>query len=80
MLVGCIDNFGNCKTTLLETEADMHPTSIARFARLKDVPNDTPALIAGSSGIPGKRFLELVVQGGNAAQHFSLTLGSPLPL
>lgn len=78
--VWCIDNFGNCKTTLLESEAESHPTSIARFSRLKDVPNDTPALIAGSSGLPGKRFLELVVQGGSAAKHFSLTTGSPLPL
>lgn len=78
--VWCIDNFGNCKTTILESEADSHPTNIPRFSRLKDVPNDTPALIAGSSGLPGKRFLELVVQGGSAARHFSLSTGSTLPL
>ena len=81
-----VDNFGNCKTTLLADELPLKETAaisekigaLQRFPRLKDVPDDTAALIEGSSGIGPKRFLEIVVQGGSAAGRFNLRSGSLL--
>ncbi len=76
-----IDNFGNCKTTLLHEEAkgqNRFSTKFAKlsyFARLKDVPDKTPAIISGSSGLGEKRFLEIVVQGGSAEKKFDISVG-----
>ncbi len=79
-----VDNFGNCKTTLLaedvafrvgkdiQLQAGVLPT----FSRLKDVPDGARGLVIGSSGIKNKRFLEIVVQGGSAAEYFRLSSGS----
>lgn len=67
-----IDNFGNCKTTLLPTDVDFESGKKVElivgkypcFLRLKDVPDDgSSALIIGSSGLDDRRFLELVIQG-----------------
>ncbi len=82
-----IDNFGNVKTTLLVADIALSD-NVARtslgplpfYARLKDVPDNTAALIEGSSGIKNNRFLEIVVQGTSAATHFSLKVGSVLTL
>ncbi len=78
-----VDNFGNCKTTLTEDEIDLTSETIALpwgnfqyHRRLKDVPNHAPALITGSSGIGEHRFLEFVVQGGNAAGEYDLKSGA----
>jgi len=68
-----VDNFGNCKTTLVEGE--ISTTNFPYYNRLKDVPNGETALITGSSGLEGKRFLELVVQGGSAAKQLGLSAG-----
>lgn len=81
-----IDNFGNCKTTLLPEDIDFTPgktimTNIGEltcYNRLKDVPNDEPALIIGSSGYKEKRFLEVVVQGKSAKEHFNLDIGTEI--
>lgn len=80
--IWAIDNFGNCKTTVLENEdTSKNNKSLAKIAelpfynRLKDVPNNEAALIVGSSGIENSRFLEIVIQGGNAAKHFKLSNG-----
>jgi len=76
-----IDNFGNCKTTLLHRDIKDQVNFSAKFnklpyfAGLKDVPDKTPAIISGSSGIGKKRFLEIVVQGGNAEKKFNLCVG-----
>ena len=75
-----IDNFGNCKTTILLEELNNRKLSIHRkklkyFARMKDVPNKKPGIIIGSSGLNEKRFLEIVIQGDNAAKNFSLSSG-----
>lgn len=76
-----IDNFGNCKTTLLQVDAkDKNRFStkfkgLSYFERLKDVPDKTPALISGSSGLGEKRFLEIVVQGGSAEKKFKVSVG-----
>ncbi len=82
-----IDNFGNCKTTLFEEEKGavrirqpyaMRTASEALpyYARLKDVPDHAAALITGSSGLPGQRFLEIVVQGGSAERELGLSVGA----
>ncbi len=79
-----VDNFGNSKTTLFVSDVSVQGGSVTTsaagvlpfFERLKDVPDKTSAIIVGSSGIGTKRFLEIVVQGGNAAQKFGLKVGS----
>lgn len=77
-----VDNFGNCKTTLLPEEADRLTApefvDLPRYARLKDVPNGQPAVITGSSGFGQRRLLEVVVQGASAADRFSLSSGARL--
>jgi hypothetical protein len=78
-----VDNFGNCKTTVLAGEAETAEAPsvaiggevIPRFRALKDVPDAASALIVGSSGLGARRFLEIVVQGGNAARRFGLRSG-----
>lgn len=78
-----VDNFGNCKTTLLPEEISFKPASsiltkigkLNCFPRLKDVPAGKPALIVGSSGLGEKRFLEIVIKGASAAKLFNLTSG-----
>jgi hypothetical protein len=77
-----VDNFGNCKTTLLPEEAARLDApefaELPRYARLKDVPNGEAAVIAGSSGLGERRLLEIVVQGASAAERFSLASGARL--
>ena len=76
-----IDNFGNCKTTLLQEDVkgknrfSTKFRGLSYFERLKDVPDKTPALISGSSGLGEKRFLEVVVQGGSAEKEFNIFAG-----
>lgn len=79
-----VDNFGNCKTTVLPEEISFKANNrvltklgeLPFYSRLKDVPDKTAALIIGSSGLGTKRFLEVVIQGGSAAEHFNLSSGS----
>jgi hypothetical protein len=81
-----VDNFGNCKTTILPEEVGHTPGKklmtkvgeIMCYERLKDIPNDEAGLIIGSSGIGQKRFLELDVQGKSSAAKFNLKPGSQL--
>ena len=76
-----IDNFGNCKTTLIEQDINFKEgqnvqTKFGNFKcclRLKDVPDDQAAIIIGSSGLENKRFLEIVIQGQSAAKILNLT-------
>jgi hypothetical protein len=76
-----IDNFGNCKTTLLPEELEAGTLSVAGktipfVPSLKDVPNGEGAAIIGSSGIGNRRFVEIVLQGSSAAEKFGLKAGS----
>jgi hypothetical protein len=79
-----VDNFGNCKTTLLPNDIQFEPGKTIRlgigkipmYNRLKDVPNHKPGLIIGSSGFGSQRFIEVVVQGKSAARFFKLEVGS----
>lgn len=79
-----IDNFGNCKTTLLRKDIQKKNRfsskiiNLPYFARLKDVPDKTSALISGSSGLGEKRFLEIVVQGGSAEKKFKISAGDAI--
>jgi S-adenosylmethionine hydrolase len=81
-----VDNFGNCKTTILPEEIGFEPGKVMKTAmgditcyyRLKDVPNDQPGLIIGSSGLGKKRFIEFVIQGKSAAERYNLTSGSKI--
>lgn len=70
------DCFGNIKTTFLSHEQKEAQTWLAQpikfYDRLKDVPNQEAAFIVGSSGLGNQRFLEVVVQGGSAAEKFEL--------
>ncbi|NTW22783.1 SAM-dependent chlorinase/fluorinase [Candidatus Falkowbacteria bacterium] len=80
------DNFGNCKTSLLAQEVSFKAGSsvstiwgeLPGYERLKDVPDGEPAIIIGSSGFGSARFLELVVQGASAAQHFGVKSGQSI--
>ncbi|MBI5221077.1 MAG: hypothetical protein HY978_04580 [Candidatus Liptonbacteria bacterium] len=90
-----VDNFGNCKTTLLPEDVclirdgvsnrvnfqpgEVVSTTVGQlvfYRQLREVPRGAPALVVGSSGIGGRRFLEIVLQGGGAAEHLSLRTGS----
>lgn len=80
-----IDNFGNVKTTLLPEElpapADNIQTRFGRlpfYEHLAEVPDGTAALIRGSSGLGSTRFVELIIQGGNAAQKFGIVSGDDI--
>lgn len=79
-----IDNFGNCKTTLLDRDIKGKNSfstkfnNLSYFERLKDVPDKAPAIISGSSGLGKKRFLEIVVQGGSAEEEFKISVGDAI--
>jgi hypothetical protein len=81
-----VDNFGNCKTTLLpdelppflDDEALAGLPSLAHYDRLKDVPDADAAFVTGSSGCGKDRFVEIVIQGGSAAKRFGLHSGRQL--
>ena len=79
-----IDIFGNVKTTLLAQEIGFEvgkkiSTAFGElpcYNRLKDVPDSESALIIGSSGIDGHRFVEIVVQGKSAATELKIEEGN----
>jgi hypothetical protein len=48
---------------------------ITCYNRLKDVPNGDTGLIVGSSGIEGRRFIGLVIQGKSAAKTYGIKTG-----
>lgn len=81
-----IDNFGNAKTTLLPEEISFTvggkaETALGTFTcyeQLAHVPKDEVGLTIGSSGLGGKRFVELVIQGGRASDQLGLMVGDLL--
>jgi hypothetical protein len=79
-MVWCIDTFGNAKTTLRASDIDFEEGKTVTLAdgqsavcvrRLADVPKNTSALVIGSSGKDGDRFIELVVQWSDDGFHKS---------
>lgn len=81
-----VDNFGNCKTTLLPEEINHQVgTSLTTivgevtcYEHLRDVPDGKAGLIIGSSGLLDLRFVELVIQGKSAAEHFHIKPGDQI--
>lgn len=81
-----VDNFGNCKTTLLREDVGFAPGKIIKtkfgefkcYTQLRDVPVGEAALTIGSSGLHDKRFLEIIVQGKSAAEKFGIKVGSEI--
>jgi hypothetical protein len=80
-----IDNFGNAKLTTTSdviqfTEGQaiqlVNGTKATFHQRLADVPTGETALTIGSSGYKDKRFLELVIAKGKAAEQHNLAIGS----
>ena len=76
-----IDNFGNCKTTLVISDINVGDKIENRFGSLnfieylRDVPDNESAIIRGSSGIGEIRFLELVSQRKNFAKQHNVQIG-----
>ena len=78
------DNFGNCPTSILPEEINFQPgkeieTKLGKltcYDRLKDVPGGEKALIIGSWGIEGKRFVAVVYQGKSAQKLLNLECGT----
>ncbi|MEK7613631.1 MAG: SAM hydroxide adenosyltransferase [Patescibacteria group bacterium] len=70
------DNFGNIKTTLtlddyggkMPKEIELGGRTIPMYNRLKDVPEGQLGAAVGSSGYKDDRFIEVYIQGGNAAE------------
>jgi hypothetical protein len=85
-VVWFVDNFGNAKTSMLPGEIDfvegdekeLSIGSLPMVTHLKDVEDDKAAIIEGSSGYGGSRFLEVVMQGVSAKEKFGLTVGQEL--
>ncbi len=81
-----IDNFGNCKTTLLREDVvsgddgkvTLAVGSFPLTEHLRDVVDGERALTEGSSGILQKRFLEIIVQGNDGAAELNLYSGMEL--
>ncbi len=79
-LVWHVDNFGNCKTTILPDDIGFMSGKTMQtrygafpcYERLKDVPNDVTALTIGSSGYLGMRLVEFVIQGKSAAKRYGV--------
>ncbi|MDQ6985471.1 MAG: hypothetical protein Q9M91_04950 [Candidatus Dojkabacteria bacterium] len=81
-----IDNYGNCKTTVLPEEFDFKPGEMVLtnfgelkcYNRMKDVPNREEALVIGSSGIDNKRFVEIISQGESASEKLGINIGDQI--
>jgi hypothetical protein len=83
------DNFGNLKTTVFPDEIGFEAGKVLNlqnfgpitcYERLKDLPNGEVGLIIGSSGLKGKRFLEIMSQGKSAKELFRVQIGSEVSL
>ena len=57
--------------TELETRWGIFPV----HAQLKNVPDQETAFTIGSSGLPGNKFVELVIQRASAAKQYDVLLG-----
>jgi len=82
-VVWFIDSFGNCKTSLLDSdivvdEGGYVQTSwgkIKLYPKLKDLGDNELGIYLGSSGIDSRRFVEISIQGGNAAEKLGIKVG-----
>lgn len=87
-VVWWVDNFGNIKTSLLPEDILFRSGGICTTAfgafkmydNLKDVPDAETAVVVGSSGMAGKRFVEIVTQGRSASEKLRLSVGSAVAI
>lgn len=76
-----IDNFGNCKTTLLASEIKNKEFIETKIGKLKiydclsQLPNDETGLVLGSSGLEKDKFVEIIIQSGRACDVYNLKIG-----
>lgn len=89
-VVWFVDNFGNIKTTLVGADYNFQngqevtvtlggkKRKLPFYERLKDLPDQEIGIVQGSSGIGSRRFLEIIHQGGNAAEKFKVGSGTPV--
>ncbi|MCS6982716.1 MAG: SAM-dependent chlorinase/fluorinase [Candidatus Absconditabacterales bacterium] len=83
-----VDIFGNCKTTIAPQDCGrqagkqyrLGQTILTATTRLKDLPNGEIGLVIGSSGYGQHRRCEIMIQGGSAAAHLGIGLGSEIVL
>lgn len=76
-----VDNFGNLKTFATCSDLEQGATPDLPFVeRLKDVADGDLVLIEGSSGLPHKKFLECIVQGGRACDVLGKGVGDNLTI
>ncbi len=79
-----IDNFGNCKTTLLANDfqkGELIKTKIGNlkvYDHLSDLPNGEAGLVKGSSGLNKEKFIEVIIQGKRASDEFGLKIGEKI--
>jgi hypothetical protein len=79
-----IDNFGNCKTTLTKASLNDNAELKTRFGtlpfteQLRNVPDNRPSVIVGSSGYGDTRWLELVIQRSPFASAHHVNVGDDL--
>ncbi len=76
-----VDNFGNCKTTLLASDLKGKEFVKTKIGKLKvynwlsELPNDETGLIFGSSGLNQEKFVEIIIQGKRANEIYDLKIG-----
>ncbi|MDD3191021.1 MAG: hypothetical protein PHI66_05035 [Candidatus Pacebacteria bacterium] len=87
-----IDNFGNIKTTLVGKEFNFQNGQevevsikgekklLKFYERLKDLPDKEIGIVQGSSGIDDRRFLEVILQGGDVAKKLDIKIGDVIEI
>jgi hypothetical protein len=79
-----IDNFGNCKTTLMTEDinqsgtTETHFGTLPYFEQLRNVPDGATGLVHGSSGINDTRFIELMAQRTSFARNHGVKIGDDI--
>lgn len=80
-----IDNFGNCKTTLIKDDLQKESIqtqwgTLPLYAQLRDVSDGIDACVVGSSGLESQRFIELGTQGESFANKHCVNTGKTFTL
>jgi len=87
-----IDNFGNAKTTFVgkdfnfkngeevEVSVGGEKKNLKFYESLRDLPDKEIGIVQGSSGIGDRRFLEIILQGGNVAKEFGIKIGDTVEI
>ncbi|MEZ4103947.1 MAG: hypothetical protein R3B60_01540 [Candidatus Paceibacterota bacterium] len=82
--IWCIDNFGNCKTTLTPDQISTDGETETRYGKLpyveklRDLKDGETALVRGGSGLDDTRFIELITQKRNFAKNNQTKIGDDI--